>query len=406
MSSYTELFKNHRVWQLLKDIDPLIYNALNREGIDFDTLESISRIKSILAFTNKQLTSADPYLAQMASLENLSVSLQNVTQEVNSFVIDGNPEHITSANMHADSVLSNIAQINVPTTTKDFSAAKEAAESYRYGIKKALSDVKSRSSQIDGELTSLKTHLDDTLPQINSELTSLKTQLDEISSGIAAERERLSGIITDFQSQFAATQESRNNEFTANQKEQQDNFNKIISDYTQKLEEQNTSFSAQHDDIAKLHKEELENLKKQFVDNSTKLHNEIIERKKEVEKLVGVIGNLGVTSGYLKTANDAKSTVRIWQIVTVGAILGLIEIACFAFLPSLTGEFHWSGFAGRVFVSFTFGILAAYAASQADKYQKVERHNRRLALELEAIGPFIASIATRQTRRIPSYNWR
>jgi hypothetical protein len=45
-----------------------------------------------------------------------------------------------------------------------------------------------------------------------------------------------------------------------------------------------------------------------------------------------------------------------------------------------------------VFISFTVGILAAYAASQADKYQKAERRAEKLALELEALGPFLAPL--------------
>ena len=75
-------------------------------------------------------------------------------------------------------------------------------------------------------------------------------------------------------------------------------------------------------------------------------------------------------------------------------MLGLIGIACYMFYPAIQSQvvFSWTGFAGRVFISFTFGVLAAYAASQADKYQKIERYNRILALELDAIGPFIAPL--------------
>jgi len=105
-----------------------------------------------------------------------------------------------------------------------------------------------------------------------------------------------------------------------------------------------------------------------------------------------VIGNLGVTSGYQLVANEAKITTRVWQGVAVVSMLGLILLAYFAFLPLVGGEFTWSSFAGRVFVSLTVGVLAAYAVSQADKYQKIERSNRKLALELEAIGPFVAPL--------------
>jgi len=56
------------------------------------------------------------------------------------------------------------------------------------------------------------------------------------------------------------------------------------------------------------------------------------------------------------------------------------------------GGFNWEGFAGRVFGSLTVGVLAAYAAAQADKHIQVERQARKLALELEAIGPYLAPL--------------
>ena len=112
--------------------------------------------------------------------------------------------------------------------------------------------------------------------------------------------------------------------------------------------------------------------------------------RKDVEKLVGVIGNLGVTSGYQKTANMARITMWFWNVVAVSAMIGLIRFAYVAFLPTLLGDFKWEAFAGRVFLTITVGVLAAYAASQADRFFKMEKYHRKLALELAAIDPFIA----------------
>ena len=38
------------------------------------------------------------------------------------------------------------------------------------------------------------------------------------------------------------------------------------------------------------------------------------------------------------------------------------------------------------------GLFAAYSASQADRYMEAERRNRKLALELEAVGPYLAPL--------------
>lgn len=49
--------------------------------------------------------------------------------------------------------------------------------------------------------------------------------------------------------------------------------------------------------------------------------------------------------------------------------------------------------ATRIFLSLTFGIFAGYAAKQASNFLEMERKNRKLALELEALGPYIAPLA-------------
>lgn len=375
MAQWTERYKSHQIWQLLQNLGPEIDNAFNREGADPDTLDSLARLKSILSFVGRRLAGSDPYLFQISLLDNMSNALQSVTQEVQNFIANGSAGHIQKANSHGDTVLTHLAQINVQLTTEDFMAAKESAESYRIGLDKALIVVSGAASQLSGELD------------------SLRTRMTELSTELTAERKRLSTTASDFQTQFSTAQELRSTTFATDNKERQDRFTTLFTEFTQKLGEQNTEFTKQREDIARLHQSELDELKKQFIDKSTMLHEEILSRKVEVEKLVGVIGNLGVTSGYLKTANEAKRTVRVWQIITVCAMLILIVIAYKAFLPAIAVGFTWAGFAGRVFVSLTVGALAAYAGTQADKYQKIERYNRRLALELEAIGPFIAPLS-------------
>jgi hypothetical protein len=378
MSQWSEKIKNHHVWVLLQDLGPIIDAAFSIEGIDSETIDSLARLKSILSFIGRRIAGSDSFLFQAGVFDNLASSLQSMIQEVQSYIANGNAGHIANANANGDTALTYLAQLNVQLTTEEFIAAKESAESYRLGINKALKGVTGAASQLKGELD------------------TLQTRTTEISTELTAERNRLTTIATDFQAQFSTAQELRITTFANDQKERQDGFTTVIAEYSQKLGEQDAGFTKQRADIAKQHEGDLAGLNKQFVDDATKLLGEINDRKFEVEKLVGVIGNLAVTSGYLTTANDAKKSVRMWQIITVGAMLLLIEIAYIAFLPAIEKGFNWPSFAGRVFVALTVGALAAYAGTQADKYLKIERYNRRMALELEALGPFIAPLATQE----------
>jgi hypothetical protein len=433
MSQWTEAFKNHPVWELLEKLGPEIEKAIVRDAIEPLTIEMLARMKGVLTFTGKRLSGADPYILVSAILDNLSESLALSIQEIQNFNVDGDAQHVLTANLHADAVLNYLAQLNIPLTTEDFIAAKEAAELYRSGLEKVLLDIKTTSSPLQAEINSLRQMIASLTSQLNDEQARLaalstdyqkqfSTTQEARANEFAVSQKERQDIFTTLQNEFMTTQGARANEFGASQKERQDKFTvlqaefmtaqearandfaaaqkerqdrytTLFTEFSQKLTEQNTEFSKQREDIVRLHKDELELLKKEFAVRAENLHEEIVKRKIEVEKLVGVIGNLGVTSGYLKTANEAKVTVRVWQGIAVVAMIGFIALASFAILPAIKeGGFSWPGLVGRVFVSITAGVLSAYAASQADKYQKMERQNRRLALELEAIGPFIAPL--------------
>jgi hypothetical protein len=107
---------------------------------------------------------------------------------------------------------------------------------------------------------------------------------------------------------------------------------------------------------------------------------------------------LAVTSGYLRTANQAKYAMWFWQSLTVAAMITLSFIAyrTLGLLEDRTGHFNWGVFAARVLALVSLGVLAAYSGSQADKLFIDERRNRKLALELEAIGPYLAPLPTEE----------
>jgi hypothetical protein len=376
MNQWNERFKDHAVWQTLQALGPTIDQALAKEGSEPTTVEMLSRLKAVQIFIGRRLAGIDRYLLTGGPLDALNGSLAALTTEVRNFITNGNVAHLTNANAQGDASLNQLAQLNQPYTSEEFQGAKEAAESYRQSLDAAIT-----STQLG-------------ITQSRADVEALRVRLGELTAQVEAEKTRLTSVATEFQSQFSTAQETRNREFLDGQQQRLGDFTKLFTEYTQKLGEQSIEFNKQRDEIARGHQGELSDLKKQFVEGSTAIRDQILTRKTEVEKLVGVIGNLGVTSGYQKSANTALFTARVWQCITVVALTALIVIAYIAFLPIVQGSFAWSGFAGRVYVSLTVAVLAAYSASQADRYQKMERSNRRLALELEAIGPFIAPLTT------------
>lgn len=260
------------------------------------------------------------------------------------------------------------------TTSAELLSVRKASEEYR--------------ESLDKNLRRLQT----TISKSTEEFDGLRARIAEVSSELGSEKQRLSSLASDHQAQFSAAQETRNREHAEVQNSRQKDFAELISSFTTKLSEQNADFSKDREALVRQHESNLSKLTQEYEDAAGSLVQDIESHKTQVEKLVGVIGNLGVTSGYLKTADQAARTVMVWQIIAVLAFLSIIGVAGYAFIPLTQGEFTWESFAGRVFVAISVGALAAYAASQVDKYQQIERRTRKLALELEAIGPYLASL--------------
>jgi hypothetical protein len=209
----------------------------------------------------------------------------------------------------------------------------------------------------------------------------------EFSEAVRLSQQDLAKVVSDYQGQFSTAQDTRGREFSEAQGDRQGTFNNLVNDYSKNL-------TAQHADFVRQADVHLGEFKLEFAGKASAIMTAIEEDKARIEKLVGVIGNLGVTSGYLKVANYARKSMWLWQGVTVTAMIVLSILAATTLdrLEDKQGHFLWGAFAARAFLLGSLGVIAAYAGSQADKLFDVEKRNRKLALELEAIGPYLSPL--------------
>lgn len=122
------------------------------------------------------------------------------------------------------------------------------------------------------------------------------------------------------------------------------------------------------------------------------LMDELEKYRKYAQKLVGIIANTGMVSGYQRIANQERRAAIIWNILAIIGMIGLITFAIYSFTYISHDSFNWTILVGRIFVAGSFGAFAAYAARQANIHQQLERYNRKMELELASIDPYLASL--------------
>lgn len=356
MGIWTERILQHTIWQTLNEIGSAIDQGFARPDIDSDSIEALNRLKTVLTFSGKRLAGLDPYLVYPGQLDSIQSYLAPTLSSLQTFIAQGSPASLHAANSSIDTALHQLAQLVYPITPDDTGSLKDAAVSYRRTLEDVIASVKGKSAELADSIV------------------SLSGKLNEISAEASAEKARTASALSEFQSQFSKSQDVRQTEFSKAISELQSGFIKDASA------------------LAKQSETELDALAADYEAKAADIFHKIKARQLEVEKLVGVIGNLGVTSGHVKAADHAKVTTWIWQGLTIGSFAGLIWMAYRVFAPSLAATYTWPEVVSRALLTITVGLAAVYCASQADKYRVAEKKNRQLALELEALGPFLAPL--------------
>ena len=410
MSEWDRRIREHPVFEAMNALGPAIdgaFAALNQAS--GDAFAGLERIRAILTFCGKRIAAADPMIATPEPLSTIEVAFTGARTELEQFVSDQNIGHITNANADCDRALAAVNQLPAVQSPEEMGAVIPIVTTYRDVIEKSMASAagilesfRSRTERIETGLTELRSNLDAEQQRLSQVTTDYQRQFSEAqekrnlesSEALRQAQLDLGKVVSDYQAQFSTAQDSRSTEFTSAQTARQQEFHTLTSEYSQRLADQNAEFTVQREEIRKTQEAELSVLSKEYVDRASAFLDAIEREKARIEKLVGVIGNLGVTSGYLRNANQARYAMWGWQVLTVAAMVAVSWVASVT-LPILedsAGHFNWGLFAGRVLLLGSLGVIAAYAASQADKLFEAEKRNRKLALELEAIGPFLAPL--------------
>jgi hypothetical protein len=456
MSRWVDRVRKHQVWPALAAIEPLLNAALERDGKSADEVDSLERLRAVIKFGEMRLSATDPVMIPPSALDNLVPPLSQMKAHVDAFAATGDIGQLNVANAQADTFLVNLNLILGVTAPSDLQVISSAASSYRQTLKKHLSDAMAiqtklleRASANDSKIKQIEDALVAEQQRLSSLISEHQTQFssaqDKRASDFAAvQAENLAKYTEAFseqKTQFSADQDTRRSAFSDFQRENQEKLSNLFGSYDQKLKDYALAFEAKEKQADEDNKRNLLLLQEDYEAKANGILEDIRRQKSEVESLVGVIGNLGVTSGYKKVADYARWMVLVWQFFTVMSLAGLVVVAAMVAFPSIfkTQPFkvHFSqgvdveiraeagqtgssktatekgkastdpmvaaevtvnepsnsdfyqGFLTRFFLSITFGIFAAYAARQASRFFDMEQRNRKLALELEALGPFI-----------------
>ncbi|GAB3502979.1 hypothetical protein GCM10027399_31800 [Curvibacter fontanus] len=288
-------------------------------------------------------------LTSIPALNQLQTHLQASLSELNGFVGNKNPGHISNA---AQQFEQNVLP-------------------YLWGFTPAIQTLSPNS--LASLLKSQGNVSKETVRQLVTQRDELAAKLQNLSNLTDAQATRLEGLV-----EGAAKERAEAAATVA----------KLEQVFAQKETERATAF-----DTAMA---ELRNEFKQFAEKSknesTTLISDIEAKKTQAARIVQVVGNIGVTGNYQQIANSESDQANIWRRITVGIFIGGITVAAFTFYKfwdqPFTPETAWSVVV-RLLYAMAITAPAWYTARESARHRTNADRARQTELELASIGPFI-----------------
>lgn len=359
MSIFDDRFTNHGVFTVLETLRTRLETATEHLSTT-EVQEQHARIVQAADYIERVLKSADPALTSKSLLDALQKSLQNATTEVQAFANNKQPPHLVNANSHVDSALQQVASLNVPQVPADVEGLRDDVANFRNSASHLL-------RSFEKKVTTAKTTLDQKVTEAQQSVQQTTAQIESKLAEVESEKKALEALRTQLQGQFSDAQDRRSKEFNDAVSERTKQFQELVNESRQSLEEQLDTLVAKTDEYL----EEFE------------------LRRAEVQKVVGAIGADAHASGFSGAARNEEKAANRWRWIGVGLYGAAIVAAGLLFGP-LHQVTELIQIGAKAVVVIPLVGLGTYALKESGKHRRIQWRNRRLAIELASIDPYLA----------------
>jgi len=389
MSKWVEKFQNHPFHDQFKIlvvlVDDIINILENDQNSTTDEIEGTSRLKQIYDIVKLKLRNVEPSLVPSKYFDSFVKIVNDQINYLNTFNSTRNVSYINNSNDQADELLRQVMLFYSPISVDDIDKVHDAVIRFRQSTGQLLRNIKDEKKSLELEINELSKNVS----KVEGEIKSQKNIIDNTITNF---QKNFSDSETNRSNQFTSKLELFNSKFEVTESKRKEEFEAAFSSLMEKFQVDTSEALIRMEKQISESRESLKTYDNHMQDVINKYFEDLEKYKEQAQNIVHVIGNTGMVGGYQKVANEEKRITIIWNIATVIAMCSLIGFAVFAYLSTFDKDASWIMYGGRAFVAVACGILAAYAAQQANKHNEVERYNRRMELELASIDPYLVNL--------------
>ncbi len=321
-----EAFESHGVHQVISQLTEALKEAED-EATDSPAIDYLDGLKQAVSYIERRLSLASPVLTSAGRLNQLKKAAQATLNELNQYNSNSNPGHLTNASNQVDAALNN-ARLLISIGEPDGGVKASDAVSFKRLAEKVISELRTKTE----EVIESSDKVADSLQVSEHRLTELNDELESLDKKISVKLEEVD-------TKFSEKESEREKVF----EEDQDSFK--------------GSF------------EELEN---SLNEDAKKLISDISEKKDEAERIVQLVGNIGLTGNYRGIAERERNAANLMRWIALGCFASMFVVIGLTLFYSVKNGFDpWlTGY--RFIAGLVLIIPATYAAKESSRHSEVD----------------------------------
>lgn len=369
-----EAYKSHLVFERLEQLR----QSLSAENLGEKIgIENFSFLETVFLYIKDKLNLTNAILVQEAELTNLASEIEAGTNQINTFIGNNNIGHITNAINNLNSAITRTRNLPIPLSKNDFDFSKSVAH-FQQTVQSAYEGLQVLNNKLKVDLEAAQNNL-----------VTKQQKIEALEKQLADKQTEIQNVLIKYNSDFETLKANANTTIEAERKKFSDNFEVDRKAFKEAIDTDKETF-----------KKAYETQKTAFDTESEAIIEKLELKLAEANKIVNIVGNVGVTGNYQNIANQHKLSANFFRWIALGFMIVMSGMLIYSIIELSNADFNLYKSLVRILAAAVLTYPAVYAARESSRHRNLETQNRNLELELASIGPFIELLPEDKKQKI------
>ena len=380
MSEWDSRVAQHEIHAVLAQLSDALGGVDEPEEVVAQ--EAIERAKRVVAAIQGFLNDVDPELVTPPMLAGVVSPSRAAAAAAQQYAATADGGQLRQLNQQLDVLLDAFSGWTVPRISATGEQLREAATSYRRSVAQLLKSIEGEGKDVQTEFAGLRGEFEqfrasqvaldaERKAQVEQLQASLDAQLADLKNTINSQKARLDTAIAEFQKQFSENEAQRLKAATDTINQARDSLTQTANSTIEQLRSEADSFIA-----------------------------DLGQKKEAAEKLLDAVGAAALGGGYSKYARAQGWMAWGWAAFAILTLVAVTVAGIWILQTIGDHAFTLQDFWIRLVIVVPLLAISGYAITQSGKHRDNERRAKKAALELAALGPYIALVSPTEQEKI------